>query len=83
MVRGCDFHQALPHISLGEKVDTAVIVGNLFTGPIKIDNQSKKDVQVGLNVSLPSWTRPAPKMRPPGQRPPVPAPASDTKKGPS
>ena len=51
LVRGCDFRQNSPHIWLGEGVDRAVITANLFTGPAKIENASKKDVQIGLNVA--------------------------------
>jgi hypothetical protein len=82
MVRGCDFHQNLPHISLAENVDSAVIAANLFTGPIKIDNQSKKEVQVGLNVSLESWPASPPRMRPPAQRFPGAGPVSSSPPGP-
>ena len=50
LVHGCDFRQNSPHIRLGEGVERAVIAANLFTGPAKIDNASKKDVQIGLNA---------------------------------
>ncbi len=39
------------HIALGEKVESAIIVANRFRTPIKIDNRSKGDVQIGLNTS--------------------------------
>src|ERR1035438_5005129 len=51
LVCGCDFRQNSPHISLGPGVERAVISANLFTGPAKIDNTSKMDVQIGLNVA--------------------------------
>ena len=50
-VQGCEFLQAKRHISLGEAVDRAVIMGNLFSGPARIDNLSKNDVQIGLNAA--------------------------------
>ena len=51
LIRGCEFRQNKPHILLGEKVDRAVIAGNLFTGPAQIRNLSAKEVQAGLNAS--------------------------------
>jgi hypothetical protein len=52
LIRGCEFRQNQPHISLSENVARAVISGNLFTGPAQIQNTSKKDVQIGLNAAL-------------------------------
>ena len=52
LVRGCEFRQNQPHISLGEGVDRAIITGNLFTGPTQIQNSATKDVQIGLNAAL-------------------------------
>jgi hypothetical protein len=52
LIRGCEFRQDKPHISLGAAIDRAVITGNLFTGPAKIQNASGKDVQIGLNAAL-------------------------------
>jgi len=52
LVRGCDFRQNQPHISLGGGVDRAVITGNLFTGSAQIQNSTTKDVQIGLNAAL-------------------------------
>ena len=49
LIRGCDFRQNSPHISLGEGVERAVITANLFTGSVKIENASKGDVQIGFN----------------------------------
>ena len=75
VVRGCNFHQNLPHISLAENVDTAVIAANIFTGPVQIQNHTAKDVQIGLNASLDAWPMRPPRMRPPGQQAPGSAPA--------
>ena len=49
LVRGCDFRQNSPHVALAEGVERAVITANLFTGPTKIENLSKKDVHIALN----------------------------------
>lgn len=49
LIRGCEFRQNQPHISLGKDVDRAVITGNIFTGPAQIENTSTKDIQIGLN----------------------------------
>ncbi len=49
-VRGCEFRQDRPQIQLGEKVSRAVITGNVFTGKERIANQSKGNVQMGLNA---------------------------------
>ena len=38
------------HISLGEGVESAIIMGNRFRSPARIDNRSKGDVQIGLNT---------------------------------
>jgi hypothetical protein len=51
LVRGCEFLQSKPHISIGEAVTRAVISGNLFAGPAQIQNQSSKDIQIGLNAA--------------------------------
>jgi hypothetical protein len=41
-----------PHIRLGAELDSAVIMGNRFThGGIRIENQSKGDVQILGNVA--------------------------------
>lgn len=52
LIRGCEFRQNQPHISLGNGVDRAVITGNIFAGPAQIRNASKRDVQIGLNAAL-------------------------------
>jgi hypothetical protein len=57
IVRGCDFFPfsspEAPQIQLGPEVTQAVITGNIFQGPQKIINQSKGDVQIGLNSESP------------------------------
>jgi hypothetical protein len=49
IVSGCEFRKALKHIVLGSNVERAVITGNLFAGPVHIENASRNDVQIGLN----------------------------------
>lgn len=49
LIRGCEFRQKKQHIVLGKYVDSAVITGNLFAGPARIQNASGNDVQIGLN----------------------------------
>ena len=51
LIRGCEFRQNRPQIDLGKEVARAVIAENVFTGPQRINNQSKGNVQIGLNVS--------------------------------
>lgn len=51
LIRGCEFRQPKPHIALEEKVDRAVIVGNIFAGPARIRNSCSADVQIGLNAA--------------------------------
>jgi hypothetical protein len=51
LVRGCEFQQDRPQISLGEKVRRAVITDNLFTGPARIDNRSKGTVKIANNAT--------------------------------
>ena len=51
IISGCDFRQDKAHISLGAGVSRAIISGNMFSGPAKIQNASGKDVQIGLNAS--------------------------------
>ena len=52
LIRGCEFRQNQPHIALGDRVERAVITGNLFAGPAQIQNAAKIDVQIGLNAAL-------------------------------
>jgi hypothetical protein len=51
LVRGCEFRQNRPQIDLGADVRRAVITGNVFTGPPRINNQSKGNVQIGENAA--------------------------------
>ena len=50
LVRGCEFRQDRPQITLGKDVARAVIAENVFAGPERIDNQSEGNVQIGMNV---------------------------------
>jgi hypothetical protein len=50
LIQGCEFRENKPHIRLGAAVDRAVISGNLFCGPIQIQNESAGQVQIGLNA---------------------------------
>jgi hypothetical protein len=49
LVRGCEFQEDKPHISLGEKVKRAVIRDNLFPAKSRINNRSKGAVNLGKN----------------------------------
>ena len=51
LIRGCEFRQDRPQIELGKDVDRAIIAENIFTGSQRINNQSKGNVQLGLNIS--------------------------------
>ena len=51
LIRGCEFRQARPQIQLGKDIGRAIIAENIFTGSERIINQSKGNVQIGLNVS--------------------------------
>jgi len=51
LIRGCEFRQDRPQIQLGKDVERAIIAENIFTGSERIINQSKGNVQVGLNAS--------------------------------
>lgn len=51
LIRGCEFRQNQPHISLSKGVDCAVISGNIFSGPAQIQNASTRDAQIGLNAA--------------------------------
>ncbi|MGB2807148.1 MAG: glycosyl hydrolase family 28-related protein [Sedimentisphaerales bacterium] len=50
LIRGCEFRQDRPQIQLGKDVQRAIIAENIFTGSERINNQSKGNVQMGLNV---------------------------------
>lgn len=51
LIRGCEFQQNRAHISLDEDVKRAVIAGNVFDGKMHIRNESRGNVQIGLNTS--------------------------------
>ena len=51
LIRGCEFRQDRPQIQLGKDVSRAIIAENIFTGTERIINQSKGNVQIGLNAS--------------------------------
>jgi hypothetical protein len=51
LIQGCEFRQNKQHILLGKGVDRAVVTGNLFSGPAKIQNDSGKDAQIGFNAA--------------------------------
>ena len=50
IVTGCEFVAAKPQIRLEEPVLSAVISSNRFRNDIRITNNSKGDVQIGLNT---------------------------------
>jgi len=52
LIQGCEFRENKPHVWLGKDVEAAIITGNLFRGPSQIENDSTKDVQIGLNATL-------------------------------
>lgn len=53
LISGCEFKQAARQIRLGKDVRQAVITGNLFDGPMQIDNQSNaKAVHLANNADL-------------------------------
>lgn len=50
-IQACRFGRDAIQARLGEGVDAAVIMGNTMTGPVRIENNSKGDVQILANVS--------------------------------
>lgn len=50
-VQASRFSQDVPQIKLGEGVQSAVIMGNTMFGPVRIENNSKGDVQILANVT--------------------------------
>lgn len=50
LVRGCEFREAKTQIRLGEGVRRAVVTGNVFTGPARVENQSKGSVKIAENA---------------------------------
>ena len=57
LVRGCEFQQDKPQIALTETVRACVVVGNVFEGPARIQNESDGAVEISANVELPSKAR--------------------------
>ena len=53
LIRGCEFRQDRSQILLGRDVRRAVITGNIFSDPERIENQSEGNVQIGLNSENP------------------------------
>lgn len=51
LIRGCEFRQKKPHISLDDAVDCAVITGNVFAGPARIEHSRREAIQIGLNAA--------------------------------
>lgn len=57
LVNGCNFQNELsPQISLRDKAQSAVVVGNRMAGPLRVMNPAKADLQMGQNIQgkLPS-----------------------------
>jgi nitrogenase subunit NifH len=50
MVRGCEFREDKPQITLGEKVHRAVISENVVRGQLRIDSQSKTNIIITNNA---------------------------------
>jgi hypothetical protein len=50
LVRGCEFRENKPHITLGPAVQRAVITGNLLRGPLRVSNQSTGRVILSDNA---------------------------------
>jgi putative cofactor-binding repeat protein len=53
LVRGCEFREAKPQISLGADVRRAVITGNVIRGPARISNASQGAVKIADNADEP------------------------------
>jgi hypothetical protein len=51
LVRGCEFRENKPQVSLGESVQRAVISDNVIKGKQRIENHSKGKVVLGNNVA--------------------------------
>jgi len=51
IVRGCDFQQNKPQISLGRDVKRAVVSDNIVRGKLRVANQSKGSIIVKDNAS--------------------------------
>jgi len=51
IVEGCEFQQNAPQVYIGPSVPRAVIANNLITGPVRIDNLSKGNIQISGNAN--------------------------------
>jgi hypothetical protein len=51
LVRGCEFQENRPQVSLGAGVRRAVITGNIVKGKLNVANQSKGSIIVKDNAS--------------------------------
>ena len=51
IVRGCEFEENKPQISLSEAVKRAVITDNLIKGKLRVTTQSKGNVMLSNNAS--------------------------------
>lgn len=51
LIRGCEFQRDKPHIGLGPAVRRGVITGNVFPGPMRIQNDSEGIVQIVANAA--------------------------------
>ena len=59
LVNGCNFHYELsPQISLRDKAQAAVVVGNRMAGPLRVMNSANADLQIGLNIQGKKPVRP-------------------------
>ncbi len=75
IVNACRFAKDAPHISIGEPTKAATVVGNVFTGAIRIENGIGERAQIGLNAGdEPSLVGPPPPS-PPGATSPATRPA--------
>lgn len=52
IVNACNFNRPGRHIKLNPNVENAVIASNRFAGKMQIENESKGDVQIGLNSDV-------------------------------
>ena len=51
LVRGCEFKEDKPQITLGEAVRSAIITENLITGKLRVEHAEKANVVVANNLS--------------------------------
>jgi hypothetical protein len=50
LIQGCEFRQNQQHVLLGKEW-TGQFTGNLFAGPVKIQNDSGKQAQIDFNAA--------------------------------